>query len=128
MNKNEVLDAFKLYDLNGDGIIDLQGKFVHWYFSWIFYFLLLHSFLRSEYLQGCKKHLMNHHQTSDEDLTKAFFIFDQNGDGSIDEQEFFAAMAYLGITKSFVKIDKEEIHAGFKSYDVDGDGKISLSG
>ncbi len=33
MNKNEVLDAFKLYDLNGDGIIDLQGKFVHWYFS-----------------------------------------------------------------------------------------------
>lgn len=71
---------------------------------------------------------MNHHTTSDEDLKRAFFIFDQNGDGSIDEQEFFAAMAYLGITKNFVAIDKDQINKGFEAYDVDGDGKISLPG
>lgn len=71
---------------------------------------------------------MNHHKTSDEDLKRAFSIFDQNGDGSIDEQEFFAAMAYLGITKNFVSVDKDQINKGFETYDVDGDGKISLPG
>lgn len=27
MNKAEVLQAFTLYDVNGDGIIDLEGRF-----------------------------------------------------------------------------------------------------
>ena len=76
-------------------------------------------------MDGCRKHK---NLASEADLIRAFTTFDQNGDGSIDAEEFMAAMCYLGISKNFIEIDREQAQAAFKAYDSNNDGKISLEG
>jgi Ca2+-binding EF-hand superfamily protein len=75
---------------------------------------------------GCK--LNNHCEFSDEDLVKAFAIFDTNGDGQMDNMEFFAAMTYLGLTQNYLSIDTSSIKDKFQDFDQDGDGKICIDG
>ena len=58
----------------------------------------------------------------EEALTKAFSIFDQNGDGSIDPAELRAIMMNVGEPVTWVDIN--EI---LKTFDADGDGSIDLS-
>lgn len=38
-----------------------------------------------------------------------FDLFDVDHDGNIDEKEFFFAMNFLGIQKSFVKVGMDEV-------------------
>lgn len=48
-----------------------------------------------EYVTGCKN---NGNRAKDSDLTKAFRLFDYNGDGFIDKQEFEWAVSFLAAT------------------------------
>ncbi len=57
-----------------------------------------------------------------------FELFDVDHDGSIDEKEFFFAMNFLGISKSFTKVGMDEVTIAFQKFDTNGDGLISLEG
>lgn len=57
-----------------------------------------------------------------------FELFDVDHDGSIDEKEFFFAMNFLGISKSFTKVGMDEVTTAFQKFDTNGDGLISLEG
>ena len=103
MNKNEIKEAFKLYDTNNDGFISLEGKF----FKAILKFRIKNKDLwfsieLKEYIMGCRSHS---NIASDESLIRAFKIFDENKDGKINESEFLAAMSYLGLNKHFIEVD-----------------------
>jgi Ca2+-binding EF-hand superfamily protein len=102
MSQAEISNAFRLFDENGDGLINLE-----------------------EYIQGCRK---NGNSATDESLKEMFDLFDIDHDGNIDEKEFYFASNFLGISKSFVKVGMDEVTAAFQKYDTNGDGLISLEG
>lgn len=94
----EMKDAFNKFDINMDGKISLQGKcfydenvsicaIMNNFF--IFLFLLI------EYITGSKN---SGNKADDAVLTRAFRLFDTNGDGFIDKQEFEWAISYLAAT------------------------------
>ncbi len=88
--------------------------------------IVYYKYLVQEYILGCK--LNNNSSFSDEELLKAFVIFDTNGDGQMDSMEFFAAMTYLGLTENYLSIDTESIKSKFQDFDSDKDGKICFDG
>ncbi len=102
MNDEEILNAFKCFDTNGDGLINLE-----------------------EYIQGCRN---NGNTATEESLKEMFELFDVDHDGHIDAKEFYFASNFLGISKSFVKVGMDQVAAAFQKYDTNGDGLISLEG
>ncbi|CAA7389117.1 unnamed protein product [Spirodela intermedia] len=61
---------------------------------------------------------------SDEELLRAFSVFDRNGDGFITPVELRSVMVALGFTKGRRLQDCESM---IRAYDEDGDGRICLS-
>eukprot|EP00803_Ostreobium_quekettii_P005551 evm.model.scf_1202EXC.1 EVM.evm.TU.scf_1202EXC.1 scf_1202EXC:19101-21709(-) len=54
-----------------------------------------------------------------EEVEEIFRIYDDSGDGNLDQEEFYSAMQICGYTD-------EEVEAMFKEIDADGSGAISL--
>jgi len=57
-----------------------------------------------------------------EDLEREFRKFDKDDNGYIDEEEFAALIASLG-----VQMSPEKIGVAFLAIDVDGNGRIEFS-
>ncbi len=102
MNHEEAKKAFAEYDTDNDGFITLP-----------------------EYIMTCRA---NSCLVKDDDLVKMFRIFDENKDNKISLDEYCNSVHFLNITKNFSVVDCLELRDAFESFDLDKDGKITLSG
>lgn len=99
--QQEVADAMKALDINGNGRIEFQEFF---------------SFMQAEMAKVDDAEFTH----KEEVIRSAFRTFDKDGNGFIDEKELRVAMKKLGECLS----DKE-LEDMMRQADVDGDGKIN---
>ena len=59
----------------------------------------------------------------DRDVKEAFRIFDTDGSGFLEREEFYKVMTLLG-----EKMDEEEFKVIMEHADTDGDGRINYLG
>merc|ERR1719309_172658 len=133
----DVQNAFKQFDKNGDGAIDkaeltsaLGGNFTKQEIDTIFMagdvdgdgeidyeeFIALMCPSASDIVEKFRAKYKNVN-----DVKSAFKRFDRNGDGALEKQELAAALKSSGESYSDV-----EVNAIFSLGDVDGDGEITL--
>ena len=77
----------------------------------------INEFVKDEFVE----HLVNHDRSIDEDMNKAFDVFDKDGDGLISKEEFQVAMNKLG-----EHLEEKEVIALIAEADLDKDGKLNV--
>lgn len=116
--------AFASYDIDGDGMISIDGKYQIGLITKIATYLITNLFV-IEYLIGCRA---NSNIERDDDIAKMFRIFDVNKDGALELDEFIESLKFCGISKEIVELNVLEIRDAFNVFDANGDGKITLQG